>query len=259
MEIFQLLNKSNCKECKEATCLAFAAAVFQGRRSIHECPDLDQSIVEQYCDREHTGAKIDQELEKALAELKISLKKVDFSKAAQRLGGVYRGGKLTFKILGKDFSVDSEGKFYTDIHVHSWITGPFLNYILNGKGRPVSGSWVPLRELPSGRDWDRFFVQRCEKPIKNVADTHTEFFDDMIHLFSASHVEPIQDSDISVVLYPLPLVPILICYWRPEDGLESDLHIFFDETAEFNLNIDFIYTLGAGLAQMFEKLSYRHA
>ena len=46
MEIFKLLNKSNCRECKEATCLAFAAAVFQGRRKLNECPHLDQSILE---------------------------------------------------------------------------------------------------------------------------------------------------------------------------------------------------------------------
>ncbi|MBT8374958.1 MAG: DUF3786 domain-containing protein, partial [Deltaproteobacteria bacterium] len=56
----------------------------------------------------------------------------------------------------------------------------------------------------------------------------------------------------------LPNVPILICYWKPEDGLESDLHLFFDDTAESNLNIESIYSLGAGIALMFEKLSQRH-
>jgi len=29
MEIFKLLEKSNCRECNEKTCLAFAGAVFQ--------------------------------------------------------------------------------------------------------------------------------------------------------------------------------------------------------------------------------------
>jgi hypothetical protein len=55
-------------------------------------------------------------------------------------------------------------------------------------------------------------------------------------------------------------VPILICYWRPEpeDGLESNLNIFFDSTAEENLNIESIYTLATGLTIMFEKLALRH-
>ena len=29
MEIFKLLNGSNCRECNEKTCLAFAVAVFK--------------------------------------------------------------------------------------------------------------------------------------------------------------------------------------------------------------------------------------
>lgn len=59
----------------------------------------------------------------------------------------------------------------------------------------------------------------------------------------------------SLVLYTLPKVPILVCYWRPDDGLESDLHLLFDDTAESNLKIESLYTLGAGLAVMFEKLA----
>ena len=71
-------------------------------------------------------------------------------------------------------------------------------------------------------------------------------------------MERAYDSDISVVLDTLPKVPMLVCYWRPEDGLESDLHLFFDDTAESNLNIESLYTLGAGLALMLEKLAQRH-
>ena len=56
----------------------------------------------------------------------------------------------------------------------------------------------------------------------------------------------------------MPKVPLLICYWKPEDDLESELNIFFDSKAEDNLPIESIYTLGAGLVVMFEKLALRH-
>jgi CO dehydrogenase/acetyl-CoA synthase gamma subunit (corrinoid Fe-S protein) len=42
MEIFQLLDKSNCRECGEKTCLAFAGAVFTGARRLDQCPKLDR-------------------------------------------------------------------------------------------------------------------------------------------------------------------------------------------------------------------------
>jgi hypothetical protein len=61
-----------------------------------------------------------------------------------------------------------------------------------------------------------------------------------------------------MVLYPLPLVPLLICYWHPEEGMGSNLILFFDATAEDNLGIGGLYALGTGITRMFEKLALRH-
>ena len=52
---------------------------------------------------------------------------------------------------------------------------------------------------------------------------------------------------------------MLICYWRPEDGMESSLKLFFDDTAESNLGIEGLYTLGVGIALMLERLSKVHS
>ena len=80
----------------------------------------------------------------------------------------------------------------------------------------------------------------------------------MIDIFNGRQVENHYQSDISLILYPLPKVPILICYWKPDDGLDSELNLFFDSNAEENLNIESIYTLGAGLVVMFEKITLKH-
>jgi hypothetical protein len=133
-----------------------------------------------------------------------------------------------------------------------------LNYVLMGTGKPVSGDWVPFRELKNGRSMAGIYQQRCENPLKKIADTYTDLFKDMLGIFDGRRADNLFDSDVSIVLYPLPLVPILICYWEPEDGLESSLHIFFDSSAEDNLNIDSLYTLAAGFVHMFEKISLRH-
>ena len=258
MDIFKLLDKSNCGECNEATCLAFAAAVFKGQKQLGECTHLEKEIIERYAGKSENYVTLEQEREQAIEALKSRLSGIDFSQVGERLGASFSNGKLTVKCLGKDFSVDSEGNIYTDIHVHPWIMIPVLNYILEGNGLPLSGRWVPLRELEGGKDWYRLFGQRCEKPLKKIADTYTDLFEDMIRLFNGKQVENHYNSDISLVLHPLPKVPILICYWKPDEGLESDLNIFFDSTAEENLNIESIYTLGVGLVVMFEKLSRRH-
>ena len=258
MTILKHLNKSNCGECSEKTCLAFAAAVARGQKPLSQCPYVKKETVQQFGGDSVDPKPPNGETEEVSNLLKERLSKIDFAEASKRLDIPLKDDKLTLKVLGKNFSVDSKGNFFSDIHIHAWLTLPILNYILDGKGLEPSGNWVPLRELRGGKDWGRFFEHRCEKPMKKVADTYPDFFADMLHVFSGRQVDRHYESDISLVLYPLPKLPVLICYWRPEDELESDLHLFFDTTAEDNLNIDSIYSLMTGMLVMFEKIARRH-
>ena len=258
MEIFTHLDKSNCRECGEKTCLAFAGAVLQGQRKLAECPKLDLEIIERFSGQGADQNTADQNRDEFLKQLKREIVNYDLAAAASRVGATFSNKKLTLKVLGKDFSVDTEGNLYADIHINPWVVVPFLSYILHGKGLPVAGNWVSFRELKDGVERYPLFQKRCEEPMKRVADVYTNLFDDLVHIFSAKQVEEQFESDISVVLHPLPKVPIMICYWMPEDGLQSSLNVFFDETADKNLDIGSVFTLGTGLAQMFSKLALRH-
>lgn len=189
MEIYRLLDKSNCRKCNKPTCLAFAAAVYNGEKQLYECPSLDSEIIEQYGGQAPTRMTLERHADETVEQLKQKIAAIDLDSAARRLGAKFSDEKLTVKCLGKDFSVDTRGNITTDIHVHSWITIPVLNYIIGGAGKPVSGKWVPFRELEGGKTWYRLFGQRCEKPLKRVADTYTDFFEDMIHLFDGKQVE----------------------------------------------------------------------
>jgi Domain of unknown function (DUF3786) len=149
---------------------------------------------------------------------------------------------------------------FSEIHINSWVAIPFLNFVLHAKGTAPSGEWVPFRELKGGKELQGLFGQLCEKPIKRLADRYSSLFEDMLNIFSGSKVERHYSSDISLVLHSLPIVPVLICYWKPEDGMASDLTpFFFDSTAKDNLSIESIYTLCTGMVKMFEKIVHSHA
>jgi hypothetical protein len=257
LEIFQLLDKSNCRKCGEKTCLAFAGAVFQDKRKLQECPQLPQDLVEKLSGAIETHPPYEPGL-KFLKKLKSEIARFDLAAAAAKTGGAFSGDKLTLKVLGKDFSIDTRGGLSAAIHINPWIAVPLLNYILHGQGLPLTGKWVSLRELNDGRERYPLFQRQCEEPLKQVADAYTEFFDAIVQLFSGRQVARQFDSDISVVLNPLPKVPILICYWLPEEEMDSNLQVFFDETADRNLDTDSVFTLGVGLAQMIKKISLRH-
>ena len=258
MEIFQLLDKSNCRECGEKTCLAFAGAVFQGRRKIAECPKLNRQIIAQFSAEGQNQNAGFQEGADYLEKLKNEIGTIDLAAAAKKVGAEISGNKLTLKVLGKNFSVDAQGNLSADIHINPWVAVPFLSYVLYGKGLPISGNWVSFRELQGGQERYALFRKRCEQSMKRVADIYTDLFDDMVHIFSGKQVEKQFESDISVVLHPLPAVPIMICYWLPEEDLESSLNVFFDKTADKNLDIGSVFSLGVGLAQMFGKIALRH-
>ena len=258
MEIYKLLNGSNCKECNEKTCLAFAVAVFKEKKQLHACPYLDKEVIDRYGGVIEKPNTIDEYKAEAIEILKQKVSLIDLSEAAERLDTQFSNNKLTLKIFGKDFSVGTKGNISSEIHVNAYMAVPVLNYILNGSGKSLSENWITFRELNGGPPRYAHFQHCCEKPLKRVADTYTDLFKDILEIFDGKQVGRHNDSDVSIVLYPLPLLPIMVCYWKPEDGLESNLHIYFDSTSDDNLDIESIYTLNEGLALMFKKIALRH-
>ncbi len=258
VEILKQLDKSNCGECGEKTCLAFASAVFRGKRRLAECPRLDPEIAARFVEQTSSVNDVAENRQEALDQLKKKVSEMDLPSLAEQIGGRFSDGKLTLKILGKDFSVDAAGNLYAQIHINPWVAAPFLDYIIRGKGILPTGNWVSFRELKGGRAQYPLFIKRCEEPMKQVADDSTDLFDDMVHVFDGKQVARQFQSDVSVVLNFLPRVPVMICYWSPEDGMDSSLHVFFDETADQNLSIGSLFSLGAGFAQMLQKVALRH-
>jgi hypothetical protein len=252
LDVLGRLPKTNCRECRLASCLAFSIAVCQGKNNIQDCPYLGSP------ENRKEVNPIERDMEIGMKALQNRIRGIDWSAAAERCGGKYNQGKLALSCLGKPFSVDEFGIIHSDCHVNRWVSFPILNYILDCAGREPKGEWIPLRETKGGADWWRLFGQRCEKPLKKVIDDHTELLEWLVEIFAGEPAPEMFNSNISVVIYPLPLLPILLCYWKSEEGMDSSLHLFFDISAEENLNIESIYSLCLGMVTMFEKIALTH-
>lgn len=258
MEIFSILDKSNCRKCGEKTCLAFAGAVYMGKRRIEECPHLERADIKKFSGEALAEKSQEDKQDEYLEELVDSVIKLDFSAAAKRIGARMNGNVLTVTVLGKNIGIRQDGTFITDLHIIPWVTIPLLDYVLHCQGDPVSGNWISFRELAGGKEKYALFKKMGEDVLKHLADQYTDFFDDIVHMFSGRKVEKRFASDVSVVLYPFPLVPIMICYWKPDEGMGSSLNLFFDKSVDVNLGTDSAYFLGTGLTKMFCKLAEHH-
>lgn len=259
LDIFKVLPKTNCGECGQATCLAFASAVVKKNAQLGLCPHLDKDVVEELEGQVTSQMTAEESQQERLDDLKAQLRDIDLGSRAELLGARMEGGELTIRCLGRDFSVDSEGRISSQCHTHAWFSIPFLSYVLFGKGKEVTGKWITFRNLKDGINWDKFFSRQCPLKLKELADSNDELFGNLISMFSATSVRSYLDSDISVVLHPFPKVPMMVCYWKPDGDLDSDLRVFFDETADQNLNTEAIFGLGTAIVRMLEKLTERHA
>lgn len=256
LDVYKLLPKTNCRDCGLAACLAFAVAVIQGQKSLTACPHLAPEVVAQAAPPAQAADGVD-DMQRALSDLQAQVCASDLAAAAQRLGLALRQGQMVIPVLGKDYLLGPNG-IVSSCHVNSWLSLPILKLALEGQGREPRGQWLAFRDLPGGLDWKNFFEHRCEKALKKVIDQHTNLFKLIIDIFAGRPAPDQFDSDIAVVIHPLPRLPVLLCYWKPEDGMDSSLNMFFDTTATRNLPIEAIYILCMGLVTMFEKIALTH-
>ena len=257
LDVYKLLPKTNCRQCSLPSCLAFSAAVLAGEKELSDCPYIDKTVAVE-ARKVDRHISISQRREEAADQLRSQIRSVDLIAAAGRLGGRTAGDKLALRSLGKEFFIDPAGTVTSECHTHSWVTLFLLDYVVHSTGDDPTGRWLPFRELKKGAERNALFEQLCEKPLKEMADRHTDLFEDLIYIFSGDRSTNMFSSDISLILYPLPKVPILICYWKEDGDMESSLHIFFDSSVENHLNLQAVFDLGVGLAMMFDKVIFKH-
>jgi len=258
LEIYKILPKTNCGQCFLPSCLAFSAAVVSGDRKLHDCPFIKEVDTQSVKPTVVTTEPYEIMRNEEIKLLQEQVADLDLSALAVLLGGKMTGDRLTITCLGKNFLVDSQGRVTSECHTHAGLIIPLLSYIVYSRGADPGGNWVSFRELKGGAPMSALFEQRGEKRLQKLADSHTELFDDLVGMFSGKKEKELFASDISVVLHPLPKLPVLICYWKPEDDLGSKLNILFDATAERHLAIESIFELSIGMVMMFEKIARKH-
>jgi hypothetical protein len=258
LEIYASLPKSNCGRCVPRTCLAFAAALARGELQPGQCPQLAAGAAARIA--AYLGARqaAHHEQEAELQRLRAGVAAVDFPAAVERVGATLVGERLGVKCLGRDFLIGRDGSIAADCHTHAGLAIPLLRYVLYGRGGRPTGRWLPFRELQSAGGRALHFEQMCEKPLKRLVEAHAELLKDLIDLFSGERTVNLFGADVSLVLFPLPRIPVLICYWEPEADMDATVHVFFDATATDHLSAQWLHSLCAGLVAMFEKIALKH-
>jgi hypothetical protein len=257
LDVYRILPQTNCSKCLLPSCLAFAAAVVAGSKKLQDCPDLDPGIREEFLAKYSGSAFMEVDQAEFIDRLQEKMSTIDFEVVAPLIGAVVENDTIIINSMGKDFVFDRQGNMRSECHVIPWVQAPMLSYITYKTHTDITGKWMTFREVKGGIEWQALFTSRCEEPLRKLADENPDLLNDLIDLFMGKTIDW-YEADIALILYPLPKIPILICYQAPEDDLESKLTILFDECCSTNLHIKSIFTLCSGLVQMFTKIAESH-
>jgi len=257
LAIYKELPQTNCSRCFLPSCLAFSSAVFLGKKKLSECPFLEEKTLTRLSSALENKNSNEPDQAEFIDKLEEKISRMDLEKRAPVIGATYKNSILTVNSLGKDFHVNQQGKVSSECHIISWVVAPILSYITHKKHTEITGRWISFREIKGGMEWQNLFTSRCEDLLRRLADDNPTLLEDIIELFMGEPIDIFQ-ADIGLILYPLPHIPILICYQGADEDLDSELTIFFDECCVTNLHIKSIFTLCSGIVRMFEKIAEHH-
>jgi len=255
--IYRKLPQTNCAKCLLPSCLAFAAALIAGRKKARDCPDLSSEIAAELTALLQRPGPMEIEQAEFIDKLQEKMGGINFEAVAPLIGATVKNDRIIINSLGRDFIFDHRGNMASECHIIPWVQAPLLSYITGRTHTDITGNWISFREIKGGIEWQTLFSNRCEEPMRKLADDNPGLLHDIIDLFMGAAIDW-YEADIAIVLHPLPKFPILICYQAPEDDLGSKLTIFFDECCGINLHIKSIFTLCHGLVQMFTRIAEHH-
>lgn len=263
MEILKQLPRNNCRECRLPTCLAFANQVAQGLRQPSDCPYLDPAALD--LERLQPAAPpTGTDEEEVLLELRERIGGVDLAAVAPAVGGRMQGDELVVSCLGRDFLIDARGSLRSACHANFWVLIPLLDYVLHaaepppGVSREATSDWIKYDELGQGLSQSNFFSVSCEGALCRLVEDHPTLFPDLLDLFAAEHVDHGFDADLSVVLRPLPRVPLLLCHWKADGPFDAKLSLYFDRCTPAHLSLETTVILVMGIVEMLKRIVTRH-
>jgi len=104
----------------------------------------------------------------------------------------------------------------------------YLHGAWDSKGIAPSGEWISFQEVPDGRFYLDAFHRRAKNPLVQTFGEKPGF---LVRLAKqVYHAEPFDQGDVSVLVRPLPLVPLALILWEGDEEFPPEGNILFDHS-----------------------------
>ena len=270
LEFLKFTPRTNCGECGYPACLAFAAAVTKGGEQPDKCPYVDVSeLGDEFSTADHgkdgmdgVGRLLDEKDMALVAYLKEKTSKIDFSKAAEKLGCDWSGTEkdcLLLQFLGRDTEICHDAVAISRQDVEDPRDQILLyNYVDFGGGDEPKREWVGMESLPNSISKVRTLRVYCEERLATFFTGKTALMKEQAPTLGAVLDEnPEQSCSAAFFVSVLPRLPMYVLFWdeEKEDNFPAKVKVLFDAKVMDFLDIESLVFACERMAERWVELA----
>lgn len=248
MDVLKSLPRTNCGDCGQPTCLAFATRVIKEGEDLTRCPHLTAAAAPlREAVRAQQAAGVGRRRESIAISLEVLQEKVaplDFAALAQGLGagcGEEAGRPyLALPYFGDCLQVfKDELRYPPGALADPWDAILLYNYIASRGTAAPSGQWIAYNSLPNSVSKAKTLA-RLEKKLAEHFRGRAALLKKRAAALGGEPVQVGEDADVQVVFAPLPRVPLLLLFWDAEaaEGFDAQARFLFDATVVHFLDLE---------------------
>jgi len=189
-----------------------------------------------------------------------TLRGMDLQERAKRGGADYfrsaDGERIVLQCFSESYEVrfpevtfSSPGKKVVSLVTRILV----LHYLIQADGTPLSGRWVPYKEVPGGMLYAPVFSRRVTEPLVKVFGNSAKAFKEAGLRIGASLCEI---GDASFIVQAFPFVPLQYVLWEGDEEFPPTLQLLFDRSVDHYLSLEDMVVLGQmATGRLLEKAS----
>ncbi|MCK9377513.1 MAG: DUF3786 domain-containing protein [Syntrophobacterales bacterium] len=254
LEVLKKLPRTNCGDCGQQTCLAFATQVIKEGEDLEKCPHLTVTAAglgEAVKAQQEAGVGRRRESHAiSLEVLQAKVAPLDFAALAEGLGATYgeEAGRpyLSLAYFGYCLQVfKDELRYPPGALADPWDAILLYNYIASQGREPVTGRWIAYNSLPNSVSKAKTLARLERQLADHFAGKTAELRERLAQQGGDTVTVGGEDADVQASFLPLPRVPVLLLFWdaEAEEGFAAQAHFLFDASVTTYLDLEAILFL----------------
>jgi hypothetical protein len=248
LDVFKILPGTNCGDCGEKACLAFATRVVKEGEDLTRCPHLSPealALAGEVQSQQAAGVGRRREsIAIALEALQAKVAPLDFAALAPGLGAAY-GDLDGCPYLDLDY-FDQHIRVFKDrlcypegVAASPWDAILLYNYLAFVGDAPATGIWITYQSLPNSVSKAKTLKRLEDELAAHFAGQRQKLLTVAMDL-GAKAVRVDGDADLQLAFRPLPRVPVLLLFWEadPEEDFPAQVHYLFDGNVGAYLDLE---------------------